>query len=129
MLGLVRVGAKRVEDLVAWQLGNELRDRVHALTAGGEPAADWKFRSQLRDAVSSVTRNIAEGFGRYRHREFAHFLSIARGSLFEVSDQLRDGVSRQYWTSEAITELLGLCNRTTAALTRLILYLKANPDR
>ena len=123
------MGAKRVEDLSAWQLGNELRDRVHALTAEGRLAEDWKFRNQLRDAVSSVTRNIAEGFGRYRHREFAHFLSIARGSIFEVADHLRDGVSRKYWTQEVVAESLGLCNRTTAAVTRLILYLKAHPDR
>ena len=112
------MGTKRVEDLVVWQLGDELRRKVYAITAKGEPANDWKFRDQLRDAVSSITRKIAEGFGRYRHREFAQFLSIARGSLFEVSETLRDGVSRGYWTAESIADLQALSKRTTAAASR-----------
>lgn len=123
------MGAKRVEDLVAWQLGNELRSKVYAITAIGGPADDWKFRDQLRDAVSSVTRNLAEGFGRYRHREFAQFLSIARGSLFEVSETLRDGVARGYWTTDSVAELQILSKRTTAAVSRLMRYLRTHPDR
>jgi four helix bundle protein len=62
------VGAKRIEDLVVWQLGNELRKKVHALSANAVVAGDWRFRDQLRDAASSITRNIAEGFERYRSR-------------------------------------------------------------
>ena len=123
------MGAKSVEELSAWQLANELRDQIHALTAERRSIDDWSFRNQLRAAVSSVTCNIAEGFGRYRHREFAQFLNIARGSLFEVADHLREGVSRSYWTSEAIAEPLVLCRRTTGAVTRLIIYLKTHPDR
>ena len=123
------MGARRIEELNAWQLANELRDQVHALTAERRSVDDWNFRNQLRDAVSSVTCNIAEGFGRYRHREFAQFLNIARGSLLEVTDHLRDGVSRRYWTSERVAEPLALCRRTMAALTRLIVYLKTTPDR
>ena len=123
------MGARSLDELNAWKLGNELRDGVHALTAEGRQADDWKFRNQLRDAVSSITRNVAEGFGRYRHREFAHFLSIARGSTFEVADQLRDGVSRKYWTAEEVSDLFALCQRANAAITSLILYLKTHPDR
>jgi four helix bundle protein len=80
----------------------------------------------LRDAAGSVTRNIAEGFGRYRHREFAPFLSIARGSVFELDDHPRDGVARHYWDAEATKELHGLCTRTIAATTYFIRYLKSS---
>ncbi len=113
---------------MVWQLGNELRDRVHAITANAPVSDDWRFRNQMRDAASSVARNIAEGFGRYRHREFAQFLSVARGSVFELADHLRDGAARRYWSSGEVGELLALCDRTIAAVTRLILYLKSHPD-
>jgi len=92
------MGARRVEDLIVWQLSDELRQKVHAITADGPVIHDRRFRDQVRDAASSVTRNIAEGFGRYRHREFAQFASIARGSLFELRDLLRDGAVRKYWS-------------------------------
>ena len=119
------VDTARVEELVVWQLGNQIRIKVHALTATGPAACDLRFCNQMRDAASSVTRNIAEGFGRYRHREFAQFLSIARGSLFELEDHLRDGVARNYWDAEATKELRDLCHRTIAATTYFIRYLKS----
>lgn len=111
------MGARRVEELTVWQLADELRCKVHDRTFQGSCARDFRFCAQLRDASSSVTRNIAEGFGRYRHKEFANFLGIARGSVFELSDILRDGVARRHWTLEEVAELLSLNNRTIAALT------------
>ena len=120
--------AKRVEELTVFRLGNELRELVHALTATSPANRDGKFCTQLDDAASSVTRNIAEGFGRYRHKEFAQFLSIARGSTFEVIDLLRDGVSRRYWSEDVVQAHRSLCNRTIAALTRFIRWLRTHPD-
>jgi four helix bundle protein len=116
-----------VEELVVWQLGNELRTKIHAITAVGKAAEDFRFCNQLRDAASSVTRNIAEGYGRYGHREFARFLGITRGSLFEIEDHLRDGIARGYWNATATKELHDLCNRTIAAVTYFIRYLRSHP--
>ena len=120
--------AQRLEELVVWQLGNELRGRLYEITAIAPAKYDRRLCDQLNDAASSVTRNIAEGFGRYRHKEFAQFLSIARGSLFEIIDHLYDGVARRHWTEDTIKEHRSLCNRTIAAITRLIRYLKSSDD-
>jgi four helix bundle protein len=122
------VVARRVEELVVWQLGNELREQVHALFDTSAAAYDFKFRDQVRDAASSVPRNVAEGFGRYRHKEFAQFLTIARGSLFEVADHLQDGVLRHYWTQDMIRHHLALCRRSIAATTKRIVWLRSHPD-
>jgi four helix bundle protein len=118
------MGARRVEELTVWQLADELRCKVHDRTFQGSCLRDARFCDQLRDAASSVTRNIAEGFGRYRPKEFANYLRIARASAFEIADILRDGVSRRHWSSEQIADLLSLTYRTIAALTSLIRYLQ-----
>jgi four helix bundle protein len=62
------------------------------------------------------------------HREFAQFLIIARGSLFEVSEHLRDGVARGYWSPDGTRTVQDLCNRTIAAVTYLIRYLRTHKD-
>jgi four helix bundle protein len=69
-------------ELRAWQLARQLKVEVdEAILAKPEAQADRRFYDQLSDAVRSAPRNLAEGFGRYHHREFAHFTRIARSSL------------------------------------------------
>ena len=122
------MGAKRVEDLVVWQLANELRDKTYELIATSKKPLDLKFRSQIEDALGSTMRNIGEGFGRYRHKEFARFLMYARGSVFELAECLADGVSRGYWSRSATIDAANLCERTIKAATRFINYLRSTPD-
>ena len=43
---------------------------------------------QVRRAVVSIPSNIAEGNGRATNKDYANFLSIARGSLYETMTQL-----------------------------------------
>jgi four helix bundle protein len=118
------MGARRVEELVVWQLAHSVREATYQITATGAAFNDRRFREQIRDAAGSVARNIAEGFGRYRHREFAQFLLISRGSLFETRDCLRDGIARRYWTPDDVKQLDELCNRTIAAITHFVQYLR-----
>ena len=116
-------GVRRYEDLVAWQLAYELQREVFALTATGPVARDFKFRDQIRDSSASAARNIAEGFGRFRPREFARFREIARGSLTETHNHLRDGRDRGYFTAAEQSHLALLAGRSAIATTRLIRYL------
>jgi four helix bundle protein len=117
----------RYQDLVAWQLAHELQREVFAFTETGPASKDFKFRDQIRDSSSSVTRNIAEGFGRYRPAEFARFLNIARGSLTETHNSVRDGHDRGYFTAVGADRMQRLAGRAGKAITGLMRYLHTCP--
>jgi four helix bundle protein len=84
--------ARRIEDLICWQLADTLRQLIIAHTAEGTSGGkDFRFTSNLRDAISSVCRNQAEGFAKFYHRPQKPYFKTARSSLVEVKDGIRDG--------------------------------------
>jgi iron donor protein CyaY len=122
-------GARHFTDLTCWQLADELRVAVLALTERPGFATDFKLRSQTEDAIGSVCRNIAEGFGCESHDENARFLEISRRSLNEVQDCLRHAVVKGHIASTDTAPLFALMRRLYPAINRLWAYLKrtSNP--
>ncbi len=104
---------------MAWQLSADLRDRVVAISRSSPFRGDVTFCDQLRSAVSSVPANIAEGFARYTHRDFARFLSIARGSLAETQNHLLAARGQGLLDQATFDELWRLSERAMGAVTRL----------
>jgi four helix bundle protein len=122
-------GWRSHEEIVAWQLASEVKNRVYDLIdADPRIQRDVRFRDHLEGAVSSTPRLIAEGFGRYLPGDFSGYLRKANGELKETLECLADGVDRGYFTLEQIVPLQRLCKRASKAATGLIAYLKtANP--
>jgi four helix bundle protein len=120
------VGARSFTELDAWRLANDLKLGVYALIRSSQARIDLEFLDQIRNAAASAPRNIAEGFGRFRPREFSHYLRIANGSLMETSNHLQDGVDRRYFSKEEIEPLQILAKRASAAVTALIRYLQSS---
>lgn len=87
-------------DLIVWQRAMELVDDVYRLAGKLPDAERFGLYSQLTRAAVSVPANIAEGHGRSGGREFANFVSIARGSLAEV-DTLLEICARRGYASPA----------------------------
>jgi four helix bundle protein len=75
-------------DLIAWQLAMQLVTDIYRISNSFPRSEIYGLTSQIRRAAVSVASNIAEGQARHSHREFMHFLSIARGSIAEVQTQL-----------------------------------------
>jgi hypothetical protein len=75
------VGVRRYQDLDAWRLANELKREVYALIENSPAREDRRFCDQIKAAASSGPANLAEGFGCYRHPEFARYARVARASL------------------------------------------------
>ena len=81
-------GARHFTELVVWQLADQIRTTVYRLTERPVFVRDTRLRVQTDDAIESVCRNIAEGFGCESHAEFHRYLVIARRSLNELFDSL-----------------------------------------
>jgi four helix bundle protein len=118
------MGAKRYQDLVVWQIAEELRREVYRLTEGGAAAKDFRFRDQLRQAAGGIGTNIAEGFGRLGAREFVQFLRYAYASGLETAQWIEDGVVRKHWTPEEVAAANRALERLNPALLALIRYLR-----
>jgi four helix bundle protein len=67
--------------LAARQHGRELFAMAYRMS---EKVADFKLKSQFRDAAQSVSANTGEGYGRRLPPECLQFLCIAKGSLGET---------------------------------------------
>lgn len=64
-------GARNFKELIVWQLADAIRVETLKLTRRPVFQRDLKLHSQTEDAVNSVCRNLAEGFGCETHGEFA----------------------------------------------------------
>ena len=83
-----KTAARSFRELLVWQRSIELATLIYRATAGFPREEVYGLTSQLRRAAVSVPSNIAEGQGRATSGEFRKFLSIARGSNFEIQTQL-----------------------------------------
>jgi four helix bundle protein len=114
-----------LQDLIVYKLAEELSSHVTLITDTPLGRRDPRLRDQLRTAAGSVVANIAEGYGRQQHADFARFIDYAAGSLRETEAWLRDGGRRGCWSAEDLAACLLLCRRLTPALQNLRRYLKS----
>ena len=80
--------ARSFEQLVVWQRGHELVLSIYNVTKKFPREEIFSLTDQLRRAASSVTANIAEGFGKISTRDKLRFYNMAQGSLEETRNHL-----------------------------------------
>jgi len=68
--------------------GHDLGDAVYRATQAFPRGERYGLTNQLRRAAVSVPSNIAEDQARFSSKEFARFLTNARGSLVEIETQI-----------------------------------------
>jgi four helix bundle protein len=110
--------------LIAWQLADEIRTSVYRLTERPPFARDSRLRIQTDDAIESVCRNIAEGFGCESHAEFHRYLVIARRSLNELFDSLRAAEMKRHVTTQDLVPIHALGRRMYPAMAGLMRHLR-----
>lgn len=109
--------------------GNAVVFQTNGTARQDTASKDLRFREQTEEAVSSVCRNLPEGFVRFQPGEFASFVRYSQASLAELGEQLTDGVARKYWTDEEVEPARVLTRRTAGALGGLRRYLKSEQAR
>src|SRR5213595_964568 len=82
--------------LEAWQCSDRLRRRILELTSRERVKRDCDFCDQTRRAARSACRNLAEGFWKFSHPEFARYTNIVLGSLGELLDSADEALECSY---------------------------------
>ena len=110
------------EKLEVWHRAIEFADLVYSLTRGFPGDERFGLTNQMRRAAVSVSSNLAEGCSRASKHDFARFVEIATGSLFEVVSQSvvakrqgflsEDQRSRVYAAAEELSRMLSGLKRS-----------------
>ena len=121
-------GFRRHEDSDLYQLADAARNHVHRVVKLQEFARHWKLVEQILKSSNSACANIAEGFSRFLPKDHAKFLRIAKGSLSETIEHLKDARLRGALGTDDEKTIASLCRRSRGACTGLIRYLEGQDD-
>ena len=121
-------GFRSFRDFAAWQQAYALRRAVRPLCDRALREKDFKLQNQIREAARSATRNIAEGFGRFKHGDFARFVRIAKASEVELLDHFIEAFDSGYLSDTERRALEHVTRKAIKAANGLIRYLESTPD-
>ncbi len=107
------------EKLEVWQRSIEFADTVYEVTRSFPLDERFGLTNQMRRAAVSISSNIAEGSARISRKDFARFIEIASGSLFEVASQSFVGRNQGFLTPEQFQSLYNAAEEQSRMLCGL----------
>ena len=102
---------KSYRDLDVWRSGMELAAECYRLGKLMPRAEEFRITSQLLRAAASVPANIAEGWMRSTRKDYAQFVSIARGSLAEVETFLLLAIKCELLPESKAVQAMAIADR------------------
>lgn len=93
-------------DLHVWQEGHTLVLMIYRLTRNLPKEELYSLTDQMKRAVTSITNNIAEGFGRKTYKDKVYFYYLAFGSVNEIQNQLLICRDLTYISSKDYEEII-----------------------
>ena len=106
-------------NLVVWKNACELRRIIYEITKNF-PSVEFRRVSQMRDSARSIKQNIQEGYKRRSIGEYIQHLSIAQGSLGELSGDVDDCFEDKLISNQVYKMIDNLIRRTDYLFMRLI---------
>jgi S23 ribosomal protein. len=116
------------KDLYVWKLGVELAATVDELSEKLILRRRFAMANQIGRAALSVPSNIAEGNGRVHRLEYAHHVSISRGSLLEVESILYVAIRCKHLSEDECAKAFELIASIGRMLTKLLRALYRDPS-
>jgi four helix bundle protein len=107
------------EKLETWHDAIAFADQVYDLTSEFPNDERFGLTNQMRRAAVSISSNLAEGSSRSSRPDFARFVEIASGSLFEVVSQSFIGRLRGFLTEEQFQRLYAAAEKQGKMLSGL----------
>jgi four helix bundle protein len=107
------------EKLEVWQKAIDFADLVYSVTRQFPDAERFGLTNQMRRAAVSVSSNVAEGSSRMSGADFARFVELATGSLFEVVSQSTIGLRQGFLTKDDHARLYAAAQEQSRMLSGL----------
>ena len=116
----------KFEELDIWKESINYASRIYKITESFPAEEKFGLVTQLRNAVISISLNIAEGSGRYHNKDFIRFLQIAISSLYEVVSGLFIAKNERYINDNDFKSAYSEAEKIAKMINAFISYLKKN---
>jgi four helix bundle protein len=110
---------KTYRDLIVWQKAMKLVTAIYQASRLWPRDELYGLTGQIRRSAISIPSNIAEGSARRSRGDYARFLNIAIGSLFELQTQLEIARNLGYLDSNPFDALFRDSREIEAMLAKL----------
>lgn len=105
----------------------DVAEGIYAAARHMPKQEEYRLTAQMIRAAVSIPANIAEGHARATRKDYAHFVSIARGSVAELETLLILATRAQHLPPETTEPLLEQAESVARMLNRLYARLKEVP--
>ena len=107
------------EKLDAWHEAIAFADCVYQLTRAFPAEERFGLTNQMRRAAVSISSNLAEGCSRSSKSDYARFVEIATGSVFEVVSQATIGRNQGFLDQASYDQLYAAAEKQSRMLSGL----------
>jgi four helix bundle protein len=107
------------EKLDVWQEAIQFADLIYDVTKKFPEQERFGLTNQMRRAAVSVSSNLAEGSSRLSRTDFARFVEIAAGSLFEVLSQARISLNQKFLAQTSYDRISAAAEKQSRMLSGL----------
>jgi four helix bundle protein len=107
------------EKLETWQAAINLADWIYKITRTFPETERFGLTNQMRRAAVSISSNLAEGSSRSSRPDFARFVEMATGSLFEIISQATLAKRQELLTNTDFDRLYSACEKQSKMLSGL----------
>ncbi|MES1197419.1 MAG: four helix bundle protein [Pseudomonadota bacterium] len=118
------MSAASYRELEVWAFAMDTAAQVYSATELMPKKEEYRLTAQLIRAAISVPANIAEGHARGTRKDYAHFISIARGSAAELETLILLAAKVGYMPNAVADPLMENVERVARMLNRLHARLK-----